>query len=540
MLADDLRILKSERMDDTDDGGGPASSQVVTGGVSNEIFPDISSVDRLHGELKMRKLFGDINTQTVEPLLGSSMIISKIPGDTQLGISLMESPDSFERRKIASDQISGEIFEGELTNIVPDHVFIPIGSTEIFVSIPIADPVPAVNDQYLIKLVDQTGEQVNKVVAVDPYTTSSDINYTTHDGYKLTVATPTDFLMTVSSGFPASVEFYTTYRNNRKIVSTQVPGAQILNGATSITASNEFIQIIPQSAVNDSNIAEAIGIDPSSIVDNGQVPAFENGDILFVIHDQETINTFISSTQTDLGRTDLAKITIVDAGNTPLDISKYTANLDTGLIDWGDLTGVSQPLTIVDRILNKTVVGSVSGTTITLATAWPITRDFPATGTLICNALVFGDIWAYTSVPFEQKTWGGTWSDTLIGQGTTAQYDYQQNPIVVENAHCIEERWRIERVSATHVNVIGEHVGQILSNADASVDIAPVNPNTGFPYFSIPNGGWGSGWNAGELLRFNTYAPKPPLWINETIEQGPEADPDFSFCLEFVGDVDTP
>lgn len=280
-----------------------------------------------------------------------------------------------------------------------------------------------------------------------------------------------------------------------------------------------------------------LGLNPVRLPQDGRVPVYAPGDVVVVLHDQITSGTYSSNQVVNLGRIRIAKLTIRDAGNNP--INAYTADLDTGVVTFGDLSGISQPLTITDRIEDMVLVTDVQITG-KLTLSQPITHDFIAPETLVANAVIYGDLYAHTSIPFDQQTWTGVWSDQLIGSSVTAQYNNVQYPIVVDNASCIEERWAMIFTSATTVDVVGEHVGEIISNAPISSDIAPINPNTLQPYFTIPFAGWGAGWSSGNVLRFNTSAANAPLWIIQSVAQGQATGSDYGFCVEFRGDIDTP
>ena len=284
--------------------------------------------------------------------------------------------------------------------------------------------------------------------------------------------------------------------------------------------------------------ADILGLDPVRLPADGRVPIYAPGDVVVVLNDQTTTGTFSSSTTTDLGRVRLAKVIVRDLGGNPLDVAKYSADLDAGTITWGDLSGVSQPLTITDRIEDMAVLTDVQITG-QLALSQPLSHDFPLAGTLVANAIIWGTLYARTSVPFDQQTWTGVWSDSLIGSGVAAQFNNTQYPIAVDNNSAIQERWAIIFTSSTAFNVVGEHVGQIASG-NTSTDTAPINPNTGWPYFTIPYQGWGSGWASGNVLRFNTYAANAPVWVIQAVGQGEATDTDYTFCLEVRGDVDTP
>ncbi len=218
-------------------------------------------------------------------------------------------------------------------------------------------------------------------------------------------------------------------------------------------------------------------------------------------------------------------------------IDKYSVNLDTGTVTWINLSGVSQPISIVDRIEDMGVVTDVQITG-QLTLSQPLTHAFPIQNTLVSNAVINGTIYARVSVPFDQQTWSNVWSDSVIGSTVAAQYNSTQYPIVVDNNSAIQERWVLIFTTATQFNVVGEHVGQIITGASTNTNTAPINPNTAQPYFTIPAGGWGGGWAAGNVMRFNTYAANAPVWLIQSIGQGAATDPDFTFCIEARGDID--
>lgn len=282
-----------------------------------------------------------------------------------------------------------------------------------------------------------------------------------------------------------------------------------------------------------------LGLSPVRLPQDGRIPIYDEGDVIVVLNDQETTGTYSNAEVTNLGRVRLSKVIVKDAGGNDVDSAKYTVDLDAGTITWIDLAGVSQPITITDRIEDMAVLTDVQITG-QLTLSQPLTHDFTTTNTLVSNAVIFGDKFANTSIPFDQQTWSGVWSDTLIGNDVVANFNFAQHPITVDNASCIQERWAIIFTSSTAVNVIGENVGQILSNVPIAADIAPLNPNTGQPMFTIPLDGWGSGWSAGNVLRFNTFGANAPLWIINSIGQGEATDPDYNWCIEIRGDIDTP
>ena len=88
--------------------------------------------------------------------------------------------------------------------------------------------------------------------------------------------------------------------------------------------------------------------------------------------------------------------------------------------------------------------------------------------------------------------------------------------------------------------MIGEHVGVIASGLPIASAIAPLNPYTGQPYFTIPAQGWSLGWTAGYQLRFNTTGADFPLWLIRCVQPSPDvpAGTRDRFRLALIGDVD--
>jgi hypothetical protein len=173
-----------------------------------------------------------------------------------------------------------------------------------------------------------------------------------------------------------------------------------------------------------------------------------------------------------------------------------------------------------------------------LAFTRQITHDYP-TGSRISSALVSGDLRAYVSTLFDQATWNGAFTDALTGNAATATFNDVLAPITVTNAGAITERWAVQFTNTTAFQVIGEHVGVIATGTTAN-DLAPINPATAKPYFTLRALGWGSGWAAGNVLRFNTIGALFPVWVVRTIQQGPETVTRDAFTLLVRGDVDRP
>ncbi len=66
---ENIKLFASQRLTDEDDGGGRATGNVVTDGQVNNLFRDISRIDRTVGDVSMRKGLWGGSTDNTDPYL---------------------------------------------------------------------------------------------------------------------------------------------------------------------------------------------------------------------------------------------------------------------------------------------------------------------------------------------------------------------------------------------------------------------------------------------------------------------------------------
>lgn len=112
ILSGDIKLIKSQVMLDTDDGGGGVTDQEVIDGQSNNIFPDISELDRTYGRIALRKVFSQIDTNNTDSYFGSHLIVNKAPTDPRVTVALFDTADWFDRRTNARDRLESYLARG--------------------------------------------------------------------------------------------------------------------------------------------------------------------------------------------------------------------------------------------------------------------------------------------------------------------------------------------------------------------------------------------------------------------------------------------
>lgn len=308
----------------------------------------------------------------------------------------------------------------------------------------------------------------------------------------------------------------------------------------------EYINLIRQETLRYNAVAftylpldaDLLGIDPVRLPSDGRVPIFRPGELAVVGHTATTSPAAASNGGTvNCGRVRLSRVRVLGADG-HVQLTGYTEDLEAGTVTWTDVTGFHQPMRVEHRIEDMGLIrdAQIDGT---VTFTRPLTHVFPE-GSYLSSCLRAGDLKARVSLMFDQATWDNTtFSDILIGSASPGTYNNTSFPPVVINSGAITERWAFKFTSANNVDVIGEHVGNIGNFPIASV-IAPINPVTGKPYFTLAAAGWGSGWSVGNTVRMNTVGAMFPVWMVRTVQQGPEAAADYSFLTIVRGDVDNP
>jgi len=108
----DLVLYKSERLTDTDDGGGKYSGQVIVDGQSNNLFNDVSEMDRTMGDVSMRKIFPAVITEDTDSLMGATVFISENPQDPNVSALLFSTKNWTDERRSAQNRVENYLAKG--------------------------------------------------------------------------------------------------------------------------------------------------------------------------------------------------------------------------------------------------------------------------------------------------------------------------------------------------------------------------------------------------------------------------------------------
>ena len=287
--------------------------------------------------------------------------------------------------------------------------------------------------------------------------------------------------------------------------------------------------------------SEVLGLDAVRLPADGRIPIFSSDNVVVVHHTGRYVlpSVVTGGIPYSVGRGRLAAVEIVDAQGKKMDKAKYTADLDAGTVSLKtplDLAGLVMPLTVEHRIedMARCYDVQISGE---IALTRQLSHDYPATETLVSSAMLLGDIKARYAKLFSQQSWTNKWLDVIDGSAILAKYNDTQYPLACVNEGTVDQKWALIFTSTSDFRIVGETLGQI-GTGTINADCKPINPVTGTPYFSMRDVGWGGGWSAGNVLRFNTHPANAPAWLARTVLMGPATAQDDRFVIQIRGDAD--
>ena len=100
-----IKFLESQVMDDIDNGGGAATSTEIVDGRMNNVFEDVSDLDRAYGRFNLRKLFLAVRTLSTDLYGGAKTCITALPEDPAISYTMFSRGDQFDRRSDAANAV---------------------------------------------------------------------------------------------------------------------------------------------------------------------------------------------------------------------------------------------------------------------------------------------------------------------------------------------------------------------------------------------------------------------------------------------------
>lgn len=105
----DIVLFQAQDNTDNDSGGGRRTSNQVVDGAVNNLFPDISRIDTVSGDVALRKVFPVINTDNRDIYYGAHAMLRKIPDDPKVSALLFFTDNPNDVRSEAQNNIESYV-----------------------------------------------------------------------------------------------------------------------------------------------------------------------------------------------------------------------------------------------------------------------------------------------------------------------------------------------------------------------------------------------------------------------------------------------
>jgi hypothetical protein len=163
ILDGDIKLLSSQVLDDVPEGGGLATGNEIVDGVSNNLFNDISELDRTYGRISLRKVFPAVTTLTTDGYYGAHVIIAEAPADPLVSASLFTTGSPSDVRTDAANRLESYLALGAESRyqLYGNHL---VGQRSVQVRCDRATASPGIGD--VLGLVQRDDEEAYQFVRV--------------------------------------------------------------------------------------------------------------------------------------------------------------------------------------------------------------------------------------------------------------------------------------------------------------------------------------------------------------------------------------
>lgn len=151
ILPTDIKLLESQRMTDTTDGGGRMTSHEIPDNVAGNLFPKISRIDSVYGRVNLRKFYMAVQTQNLDVYAGAHIGVFAPPANPNVNITLFTTGSDFDTRSDAQNRVEGYVIKGVKSRmkLFGDQI---IGQKAILVYQKTTEPLPEIGETYLLSI----------------------------------------------------------------------------------------------------------------------------------------------------------------------------------------------------------------------------------------------------------------------------------------------------------------------------------------------------------------------------------------------------
>lgn len=115
----EIKLFRPQRLTDNPDGGGLATATEIVDGEVNNLFDDISRIDRVNGELSLRKIFPIAATEDTELFADVHVIVQTPPLDERVSSVIFETGVWDDERADAQNYVERYLDPSVITRMIP-------------------------------------------------------------------------------------------------------------------------------------------------------------------------------------------------------------------------------------------------------------------------------------------------------------------------------------------------------------------------------------------------------------------------------------
>lgn len=276
----DIKLLASERMTDTTDGGGRRTSNVIADGVAGNIFPKVSRLDSVYGRVNLRKVFGAVQTASLDTYAGAHAVIMQPPFDKNIVVSLFSTGSDFDVRTDARAQIESYVVAGpESRMILLGTQFVNQMAIQAYQRV--EEPLPEAGSVLCLST------EANGVVTVQQFVRVSDVSQEVRTFTDNEVQGQPDFdrrVLTLKITTPLQYQFAGQATPNRM---ANVPRPTLIRNTTVADAARYYsIQPLAEAAVTGALTIKAASVYASIVPTTQRESPVSMGEIAGAAHVQ--------------------------------------------------------------------------------------------------------------------------------------------------------------------------------------------------------------------------------------------------------------
>lgn len=278
-------FLESQVMDDVPEGGGAATGRVIQDGQMNNVFEDISDLDRAYGRFNLRKIFLAARTLSTDLYAGAKTVVTRLPEDPATAYTLFTTQDAFDTRAEAANRVEAYLYRGRAWAgyLLENHIS---GMRAINVLQRVGTALPAIGKTLVLVQNEGLANETEQYVRVTKVTVT-ETTFTDDQGdftrwvvaLDLSDALRHDFAGHTAQRYESAYNYTgkTRLRDTTVADATRYYGAQPLAesagiGDLSVRAASAFTQLVPAAQTETPHANSVLNPTVTMTVANGDRP----------------------------------------------------------------------------------------------------------------------------------------------------------------------------------------------------------------------------------------------------------------------------